>query len=110
MPEMDGLQATKLLRERGGKLATIPIIAFTANAFEEDLKACRDAGMGSFIAKPVRKRNLVEVILKSYKGEVLVSPSMVPAGLWPPNSDGQTTPRDEASTMKQRVFVGSSGG
>ncbi len=65
MPRMDGLQATRARRMRGGRLAAVPIIAFTANAFADDVAACRDAGMDDFIAKPVRKRDLVATILQA---------------------------------------------
>jgi hypothetical protein len=64
MPEMDGLQATRTIRARGGRLATIPIIAFTANAFAEDMQACRQAGMNDFVAKPVRKKVLIKTIVR----------------------------------------------
>jgi signal transduction histidine kinase/HAMP domain-containing protein/ActR/RegA family two-component response regulator len=60
MPEMDGLAATRAIRALGGPWSTIPIIALTANAFADDVKACRDAGMDEFIAKPLRKKVLVE--------------------------------------------------
>jgi HPt (histidine-containing phosphotransfer) domain-containing protein len=65
MPEMDGLQATRAIRTRGGRLATVPIIAFTANAFAEDMQACRDAGMNDFVVKPVRKTVLIETIARA---------------------------------------------
>jgi signal transduction histidine kinase/AmiR/NasT family two-component response regulator/HPt (histidine-containing phosphotransfer) domain-containing protein len=65
MPEMDGLQATRAIRTRGGRLATVPIIAFTANAFAEDMQACRDAGMNDFVVKPVRKKVLIETIVRA---------------------------------------------
>ncbi|HMK80750.1 MAG TPA: ATP-binding protein, partial [Xanthobacteraceae bacterium] len=61
MPEMNGIQATREIRLHLG--ATLPIIALTANAYPEDVRACLDAGMDSFVAKPVRKRALVEAIL-----------------------------------------------
>ena len=64
MPEMDGLQATRAIRTRGGSLATIPIIAFTANAFAEDVQACRNAGMNDILVKPVRKKVLIETIAR----------------------------------------------
>jgi signal transduction histidine kinase/DNA-binding response OmpR family regulator len=60
MPEMDGLEATRAVRALGGAQGRVPIIALTANAFADDIKACRDAGMDEFIAKPVRKKVLME--------------------------------------------------
>jgi hypothetical protein len=60
MPEMDGLKATRAIRALGGPRSSVPIIALTANAFAEDIKACEDAGMNAFIAKPVRKKTLLE--------------------------------------------------
>jgi signal transduction histidine kinase/DNA-binding NarL/FixJ family response regulator len=65
MPQVDGLQATRKIRARGGDLATVPIIAFTANAFAEDIKACADAGMNDFVAKPVRKKLLIETLWRA---------------------------------------------
>jgi signal transduction histidine kinase/CheY-like chemotaxis protein/HPt (histidine-containing phosphotransfer) domain-containing protein len=67
MPEMDGLEATRKIRAIGGHLADIPIIALTANAFADDIKACRDAGMNDFIAKPLRKKILTEKLANVVK-------------------------------------------
>ena len=65
MPEMDGLAATRAIRARGGRLAAFPIIALTANAFPDDVKQCRDAGMSDFLSKPLRKPALVAAILRA---------------------------------------------
>ena len=54
MPNMDGYQATQCIRQLDDKKkAEIPIIAMTANAFEEDKKRAFDAGMNEHIAKPI---------------------------------------------------------
>jgi len=65
MPEMDGLTATSVIRAFGGRMAWVPIVAFTANAFSDDQEACMRAGMTDFVAKPVRKRFLVQAALRA---------------------------------------------
>ncbi|AVT80534.1 hybrid sensor histidine kinase/response regulator [Rhodopseudomonas palustris] len=90
MPEMDGLDATRAIRSHGGALANVPIIAFTANAFAEDAAACRDAGMNDHVAKPVRKKALIEAILRALPPlPAAESPRLVPAPapLAPPPGD-----------------------
>ncbi len=66
MPEMDGLEATKKIRELGIK---IPIIALTANAFEEDRKRCLEAGMDEYISKPIKIEELLNIISKFFEAE-----------------------------------------
>ena len=53
MPGMDGIEATQAIRALGGERAELPIIAMTANAFEEDRQACLAAGMDDYVAKPI---------------------------------------------------------
>ena len=62
MPKMDGLEATKHIREyeRERNLAPAPIIATTAHVLEEDRAQCQQAGMDDFIAKPIKKAMLDE--------------------------------------------------
>ncbi|CCO46258.1 putative TWO-COMPONENT SENSOR PROTEIN HISTIDINE PROTEIN KINASE (DHKK, DHKJ) [Vibrio nigripulchritudo SOn1] len=62
MPEMDGLAATKVLRKQG---VTLPIIALTAHAMNTDKDQCLAAGMDRFVAKPIRAKDIQE-ILKAY--------------------------------------------
>ncbi len=62
MPGMDGLRATKVIREKG--FDSIPIIAMTANAMTGDREKCIDAGMNDYISKPIRRENVLEVIHK----------------------------------------------
>lgn len=55
MPEMDGLEATRLIRSQAnGSLSKIPIIALTANALADDKQRCFDAGMDDFLVKPIQ--------------------------------------------------------
>ncbi|PSW06258.1 PAS domain-containing sensor histidine kinase [Photobacterium lipolyticum] len=61
MPVLDGLQATRLLRERE---IHIPIIALTANAMQSDKDECQKAGMDDFLAKPIRSAELNQVLSK----------------------------------------------
>ena len=63
MPEMDGLEATKLIREREKETRKhIPIIALTANAFEEDRRKCLEVGMDDYTSKPIRIQELFKII------------------------------------------------
>ncbi len=63
MPKMNGYEATKAIRALDSAiLANIPIVAMTANAFEEDRKQALDCGMNAHIAKPIDVEKLLEVI------------------------------------------------
>lgn len=67
MPVMDGYEASRLIRGLGNKQrAEIPIVAMTANAFEEDRRRAKAAGMDGFITKPI---NLDEIVITL--GEIL---------------------------------------
>ena len=63
MPGMDGLEATRRLRQ-SPEHASVPIIAMTANAQSEDAEACRDAGMDDFVPKPIDPDRLFATIAR----------------------------------------------
>ena len=66
MPEMDGFEATRRIRQEGSMVLNpnIPIIAMTASAMSGDREKCIRAGMDDFIAKPVRKEELEEMLTR----------------------------------------------
>ena len=65
MPEMDGIEATELIRQKEQASNThIPIIAMTANAMKGDRQRCLDAGMDDYVSKPIQPDLLFEAIQK----------------------------------------------
>ena len=67
MPVMDGYMATKKIRSlKDPDLANIPIIALSANAFEEDRKASADAGMDGHLAKPINVSELLKMLCELF--------------------------------------------
>jgi CheY-like chemotaxis protein len=61
MPVMDGLEATKLIKERH---ADLPVVALTANAFDSDRQLAMNAGCNDFLSKPVSSEKCLAVIAK----------------------------------------------
>jgi CheY-like chemotaxis protein len=53
MPELDGLEAMRAIRGRGGRFAKLPIIALTAKAMKDDQERCLQAGANECIPKPL---------------------------------------------------------
>lgn len=64
MPNMNGLSATRAIRELNRIDSNLPIIALSANAYAEDIKKTKDAGMNDYVSKPFKIENLVEMIDK----------------------------------------------
>ncbi len=71
MPELDGISATHLIRDKKSRVLdhNIPIIAMTANAMRGDKEKCLDAGMNDYISKPFEAKTLVDMILRWTSGE-----------------------------------------
>ena len=68
MPKLDGIAATKAIRDMERPDAVeIPIIAMTANAFEEDARKCVEAGMNAHLSKPLQMDVVVGTIAEYYK-------------------------------------------
>jgi signal transduction histidine kinase/ActR/RegA family two-component response regulator len=68
MPVMNGLEAAKAIRKLARKDAgTVPILSMTANAFEDDIQECLDAGMNAHIAKPIEPEVMFHTIEKALK-------------------------------------------
>jgi len=64
MPVMDGLEATRRIRQLPNG-ASVPIVAMTANAFTEDRSRCAEAGMNDFITKPFVPEHVYTILLKA---------------------------------------------
>ena len=71
MPEMDGFETTRQIRSgtAGVEYRTIPIIAMTASAFQEDQRKCMESGMDDYLAKPIKK-NTLRAILEKWSNEL----------------------------------------
>ena len=70
MPVLDGYEATRQIRALGTEISMIPIIAMTANAFEEDRQQAIDCGMNDHIAKPVNPQLMAATIAKYVSGKL----------------------------------------
>ena len=67
MPHMNGYEATKNIRGLPDGRCRIPIIAMTANAFEEDRKRAIESGMNGYVTKPIKIEELISTIKKILK-------------------------------------------
>lgn len=81
MPRLDGIAAARTMRTLPGLLRT-PLIAVSANTFEQDRQACRDAGMDDFLPKPVQVQQLYELLLRwlDHQGPLLRRSTAFAAG------------------------------
>jgi CheY-like chemotaxis protein len=81
MPELDGYEATRQLRQSAGTCRNpqIPVIALTANAFATDREQCLAAGMDDFLTKPIERARLEEALMNVLQGRGVVRAQSWPA-------------------------------
>lgn len=86
MPVMDGLEATKLIRTLEGReklhsqpRSPIPIVAMTAHAMKGDRERCLECGMNSYLSKPIRTRDLDQVLSELFLVEEAAAESPIPS-------------------------------
>jgi CheY-like chemotaxis protein len=85
MPEMDGFEATVAIRKQEGSSSSLPIIAMTANAMQNDRENCLAVGMNAFLSKPVKLQDLKSILEK-----------WIPQGSWTDQSQGITQAAEPA--------------
>ncbi|MPT46980.1 MAG: sensor histidine kinase [Sphingobium sp.] len=83
MPEMDGISATKVIRQQW-PADILPIIALTAHAYEEEKRRCSDAGMNDHISKPVSPAQLVQTLNKWLRQKDVKDKGAAPVSDIPP--------------------------
>lgn len=67
MPNMDGYTATREIRAPDGPMASVPIVAMTANAFDDDGTNAKNAGMNGYVAKPINISVLMKTLMDILK-------------------------------------------
>lgn len=69
MPVMNGIEATKIIRQLEGLVSKIPIVAMTAHSMYGEMQNCYSSGMSGYISKPFKPENLYKVIVDSMRSE-----------------------------------------
>jgi osomolarity two-component system sensor histidine kinase SLN1 len=95
MPNVDGIQSTRLIRELG---YSAPIVALTAFAEESNVRDCMDSGMNHFLAKPIRRPALKQV-LKTYCTTIPEEAESTT------NSPPQGSPDTDKQTFEKRISL-----
>ncbi|MBF0625716.1 MAG: response regulator [Magnetococcales bacterium] len=107
MPEMDGFQATHLIRAIAGR-GKVPIVAMTAHALTGDKERCLEAGMNDYLPKPVRWMDLVGMLAKWLDMDESAPPVPLPSPTPPPIGEGEGLDRGALRTLRN-VLAGAPG-
>jgi CheY-like chemotaxis protein len=75
MPELDGFEATRMIRQMDTPKSRIPIIALTAHAISGDRNRCLEAGMDDYLSKPVRMAVLAAAVKKWLRSSTSPEPA-----------------------------------
>jgi PAS domain S-box-containing protein len=96
MPEMDGVTATRRIRELDGPQSEIPIIALTANAMKGDEQKYREAGMNDYVTKPIESEKLAAAMQRQCGDAVSLRPVQTTTSGAPDNEPGT----DNSDTLR----------
>ncbi|MGJ8669550.1 MAG: response regulator [Oceanococcus sp.] len=100
MPVMDGIEATRRIRQLDSPHATVPIVAMTANAMQEDRQQCLDAGMNDHLGKPVNIDQLRSILTRwlPVEMEAIMATRTIPEAV--ANADSETPAFDFEGAIK----------
>ncbi|MCA1906804.1 MAG: response regulator, partial [Magnetospirillum sp.] len=100
MPNMDGLTAARAIRALPSEVASITIVAMTANAMDEDRESCLAAGMNDYISKPVDRQRLAAMLARwgHRRADLPVSPQATQSGA---DDNGDAAPLVDATVTEE---------
>ena len=100
MPKMDGLAATRSIRqwEEGHAMVHTPIIALTASVLEDDVRAALSAGCDMHLGKPIKKRSLLEA-MRNATPSLLADTPLIAHGLEPNGAAAIAPPEPQISRV-----------
>ncbi len=103
MPEMDGLEATRRIRDIQSSVFNhnIPIIAMTANAMKEDREHCLEAGMNDYVSKPIKPQALSEMLLRWLPKEDNPNQTSTQGSLASPTGKDNLTVFDKSNLLER---------